>query len=207
VLNSISDTVQGNLTLAANYDASDCGVAGATLAFGAHCTITYHYPVPAGAADPYPNTVTVHYHPAGFTNDISDTDSDSVNLFVPGVQVTKACTDLSKVGDRVDCTVTITNTSDSDSPALVLNSISDTVQGNLTLAANYDASDCGGAGAPLAFGPHCTIPYPYTVPAGAADPYPNTVTVHYHPAGFTHHISHPDSDPRNLFIAVLPVRH
>jgi hypothetical protein len=196
VRDSILDTVKGDLTNAANFTNSTCGT---TLATGGSCQITYSYTVPAGAADPYPNTVTVHYHPTDFPNDITANASDSVNLFVPGVQVTKACTDLSKVGDRVDCTVTITNTSDSDSPALVLNSISDTVQGNLTLAANYDASDCGVAGATLAFGAHCTITYHYTVPAGAADPYPNTVTVHYHPAGFTNDISDTDSDSVNLF--------
>ena len=193
VIESISDTVQGDLTDAANVDTSDCG---ATLASGASCTITYSFNVPQGASDPFTNTVTVQSHPTGFTNDIDDTDSDSVNLFQPSITIDKECTDLSKIGDPVNCTVGVTNTSSNDTPDLVIESISDTVQGDLTDAANVDTSDCG---ATLASGASCTITYSFNVPQGASDPFTNTVTVQSHPTGFTNDIDDTDSDSVNLF--------
>ncbi len=199
VIDKISDTVQGDLTDSANYDTSDCG---ASLASSAGCTITYHYTVPQGASDPYQNTVTVETHPDGFTNDVDDTASDSVNLFQPAVAVDKQCTDLSKVGDRVDCTVEIDNNSSSDSPDLVIDKISDTVQGDLTDSANYDTSDCG---ASLASSAGCTITYHYTVPQGASDPYQNTVTVETHPDGFTNDVDDTASDSVNLFQPAVQV--
>src|SRR4029453_9429417 len=167
VIESISDTVQGDLTDAGNVDTSDCGAA---LASGASCTITYSFNVPQGAPDPLTNTVTVQSHPTGFTNDIDATASDSVNLFQPSIKITKACTDLSKIGDPVNCTVVVTNTSSNDTPDLVIESISDTVQGDLTAAGNVDTSDCG---ATLASGASCTITYSYNVPQGASDPFTN----------------------------------
>jgi uncharacterized repeat protein (TIGR01451 family) len=74
--------------------------------------------VAAGDPDPLQNTVTAHYHPAGFPNDISASDSHEVNLFQPSVAITKTGDALSKVGDPVDYTITVTNTSSADSPNL-----------------------------------------------------------------------------------------
>ena len=193
VFDAIDDTVQGDLTDAANYTSSTCG---ASIAWDENCTITYSYNVPEDADDPYPNTVTVETHPTGFTNDIDAEASDSVNLFQPDISVTKECTNLSKIGDPVSCTVVITNDSSDDSPDLVFDSISDTVQGDLTNAANYTGSNCGTS---LAWDANCTITYSYLVPSGAADPYPNTVTVKSHPSGFTNDIDASDSDSVNLF--------
>jgi uncharacterized repeat protein (TIGR01451 family) len=193
VFDSISDTVQGDLTAAANYTSSTCG---ASFAWDESCTIIYSYNVPGDATDPYPNTVTVETYPSGFTNDIDAQASDSVNLFQPDISVTKECTDLSKIGDPVDCTVTITNDSSDDSLDLVFDSISDTVQGDLTDAANYTSSTCG---ASFAWDESCTIIYSYNVPGDATDPYPNTVTVETHPSGFTNDIDAQASDSVNLF--------
>ena len=119
-----------------------------------------------------------------------------MNLFQPSITIDKECTNLSKIGDPVNCTVVVHNTSSGDSPALVIESISDTVQGDLTDAANVDTSDCG---ATLASGASCTITYSFNVPDNASDPFLNTVTVESHPDGFTNDISATDSDSVNLF--------
>ena len=95
------------------------------LAPAASCTINYSYTPVAGDPDPLLNTATVHYHPAGFPNDIWDADTWSTNLFQPGVNLTKVCDTLSKVGDPINCVVTILNTSSVDSPNLVLDSFVD----------------------------------------------------------------------------------
>jgi hypothetical protein len=57
--------------------------------------------------------------------------------------MTKECTDLSKIGDPVICTVVITNDSSDDTPDLVIESIDDTEQGDLTDLLNYTSSTCG----------------------------------------------------------------
>jgi hypothetical protein len=119
--------------------------------------------VQPGDPDPLVNTVTATYNnKADFScTDVSDFDDHSVNLFQPSIEISKECTDLSKIGDRVDCTVDVDNTSSADTPALVIESISDTVQGDLTDPAKVDSSNCG---ATLASGASCTITYHYTVP-------------------------------------------
>ena len=64
--------------------------------------------------DPLDNTVTVHYHPDGFDNDISDEDSHSVTLFVPAVETVKTGNTLSKIGDEVIYAIVVTNTSSNE---------------------------------------------------------------------------------------------
>jgi len=71
------------------------------------------------------NTASVTYHPGTFTNNISDTDSWTTNLFEPSVDIEKTGDLLSKVGDKITYTVTIHNTSSADTPDLVLASFSD----------------------------------------------------------------------------------
>jgi hypothetical protein len=166
------------------------------LAPGDICTFDVTYTVLAGDDDPLDNTVVVHYHPEGFENDITDSDSHSVELFGPSIEIDKECTDLSKIGDEVECTVDIDNTSSADSPDLVIESILDSVQGDLTDSANYDTSDCGVS---LAAGDSCQITYSFLVPGDATDPYPNTVTIETHPDGFPNDVDDTDSDSVNLF--------
>ena len=62
---------------------------------------------------------------------IWDDDTATTNLFQPAIGVAKSCDDLSKIGDDVFCTVTVTNSGSSDSPNLVLDSNNDTIVGNL----------------------------------------------------------------------------
>jgi hypothetical protein len=166
------------------------------LAAGASCTIDYTYTVQGGDPDPLLNTASVESHPDGFTNDIDDSDGHSVNLFQPGIELTKTGDGLSKVGDDVSYSVLIENTSSGDSPDLVFDTISDTLQGDLTNAANYDSSTCG---ASLAAGASCTIDYTYTVQGGDPDPLLNTASVESHPDGFTNDIDDSDGHSVNLF--------
>ena len=76
-------------------------------------------PSSRGDDDPLNNTVTAHYHPDGFENDITDEDSHEVDLFQPGVDITKDGSAVSKVGDDVTYDYTIENTGSADSPNLI----------------------------------------------------------------------------------------
>ena len=170
LLDTISDNVLGDL-------ADDAPAACDSLAPGAKCNFNVNYTIQAGDADPLVNTVTVHYHPSGFPNDITATDKHSTNLFQPAVKVTKGGDALSKVGDQVNYTFEVENTGSSDSPNLLLDTISDNVLGDL-------ADDAPAACDSLAPGAKCNFNVNYTIQAGDADPLVNTVTVHYSPAGF-----------------------
>ncbi len=71
------DTLTGNLLLAGNPAVvnSTCGP---TLAVGASCTINTTRTVLPTDPSPLVNTVTVHYRPVGFPNDITASATDSV---------------------------------------------------------------------------------------------------------------------------------
>ncbi|HAG09283.1 MAG TPA: hypothetical protein DCK87_06975, partial [Desulfotomaculum sp.] len=86
------------------------------------------------------------------------------------IEVEKTGDTLSKVGDTVTYNFTITNTGAS---TLYLDTITDTVLGNLKAQAL--AAGCG----TLAGGASCGFSVDYTVPDGAADPLVNEVTVIY----------------------------
>ncbi|MFZ5465929.1 MAG: hypothetical protein ACOZAI_01545 [Pseudomonadota bacterium] len=187
VLDSVTDTRLGTLTAAAA--ANGC----ATLAYGASCSFSVNHTIPGGAPDPYDNTATVHFHPDGFPNDITDDDGHSVNLFQPSLTIAKTGDTLSKIGDQVTYSFTINNTSSSDSPALVLDGVTDTRLGSLTTAAS--ANGCG----TLASGASCSFNVNHTVPAGSDDPLVNVVTAHYHPDGFPNDITDDDDHSLNLF--------
>ena len=133
----------------------------------AHCGATLastppqdHLPLHSARqrTDPYPNTVTVETHPTGFTNDIDKSPTDSVNLFQPSIKVTRRlATRSSKEGDPGKYKVTIENASSGELPDLVIDKISDSLQGDLTNPANYTSSTCG---ASLASGGSCTTSTP-----------------------------------------------
>ncbi|MHB1453539.1 MAG: DUF7507 domain-containing protein, partial [Saccharofermentanales bacterium] len=90
-----------------------------TLASGASETHTFPYTVKVGDADPLPNTATVHSDPIGaLTEDVTDSASWSTNLFQPAIDVVKTGDALSKIGDLVDYTITVSNNSSSDTPAM-----------------------------------------------------------------------------------------
>lgn len=125
ILDSIVDDVLGDL--AATAPAS-CD----SIAAGGSCTFDVAYTIQGSDPDPLTNTVTVHYHPSGFPNDITDTDSHSVNLFTAGLTIDKTGDEVSKAGDGVTYHYVITNNSSADSPDLVMDSVVDDRLGSLT---------------------------------------------------------------------------
>jgi len=174
ILDSLMDTGDnnggaglGDLTGLTGYD-TDCD----ELAPTDVCTFSISYTVLAGDDDPLDNTVVAHYHPDGFSNDITDDDSHQVLLFVPSLTIDKTGTELSKVGDEVTYDYTITNTSSADSPNLILDSLMDTGDNN------------GGAGL-LGPGDDDVTNAPYVVQVGDPDPLLNTASVTCTVVGFT----------------------
>jgi len=85
------------------------------LAPGDSCSFTYTYKVQSGDPDPLVNTATVHYHPTGFPNNISDSATWTTDLLHPGFTVSKTCTTqpVSQAGPA-KFNVTFTNTGDAD---------------------------------------------------------------------------------------------
>lgn len=167
------------------------------LASGASHVINAQYIVQAGDPDPLPNTASATCSPQGFPNVLDADDTHNVNLFQPSVEVVKSGDTLSKVGDPVNYTITVTNTGSADSPDLVNGTIVDDVLGDLLAANAYvTGSTCSSS---LATGASCTINATRTVQAGDADPLPNTVTVHYNPDGFPNDITDSDDHSVNLF--------
>ena len=79
---TISDTLTGDL-LAAGNAAVVSSTCTATLAVGASCTINTTRTVISTDPSPLINTVTVHYNPVGFPNDITDSASDQVIIETP----------------------------------------------------------------------------------------------------------------------------
>jgi hypothetical protein len=78
---TIMDTLYGNL-LAANTAVTSNTCTG-TLATGASCEITTSKVVATALPNPLVNTVTVHYNPIGFPNDITDSATASVTVRPP----------------------------------------------------------------------------------------------------------------------------
>jgi uncharacterized repeat protein (TIGR01451 family) len=186
---SISDDKIGSLITQATTAGCD------ELAVGEFCEFSVNFVIPVGAADPFVNTVSVEYdHAMGTAANVTDTDSHSTNLFQPAVQIDKtANVTEAKVGDTVTYTFTITNLSSMDSPNLILDSLTDTVLGNLELATNYDA-DCD----TLDYQDTCTFTVDYLIPMGAPSSLTNVVTAHYHPDGFPNDVW--DSDDHTITV-------
>lgn len=182
---TIVDSLLGNLLDPANpyVTGSTCS---ASLATDGSCTISATRTVQAGDPDPLPNTVTVHYNPDGFPNDITDSDDHSVNLFQPSVTIDKTGTELSKVTDDVDYVITVNNTSSDDSPDLVCD-ITDSLLGTLATGVN------------LVSGGEYVINASRTVVEGDPDPLVNTATVTCSPVGFPNELTDSDSHSTNLF--------
>jgi hypothetical protein len=188
---SIIDDVFGDITDGVGLDpavsnyVSNCG---ASLASGASCTITLTYTVQAGDADPLVNTVTATYdNEADFSGtDVTDSDDHSVELFQPSVTIDKTGDTLSKVGDSVDYTITVSNTSSTDTPDLTC-SVNDTLLG----AFGPTVIAAGGA--------DWVINTSRVVQVGDADPLVNTATVTCSPAGFPNVLTDSDDHSVELF--------
>ncbi len=173
---SVIDTLLGNIS--ASF--------AATLAPGACSRVVRERTVAAGDLDPLVNTVTATYSAVGSSD--TATASASTNLFQPSVDVTKSCSpDPIQVGQNELCTITVRNTSSTDTPLLINGTITDTLTGNLLLAGNPAVvnSTCGTT---LANGATCVINTTRTVLSSDPSPLVNTVTVNYNPTGFPNNI-------------------
>jgi hypothetical protein len=161
------------------------------LTAGESCTITCEYVVQAGDSDPLVNTVEVHFHPDGFGNDIAATDSHTMELFQPSVEVDKTGDAVATRSDDVDYQFVVTNTSSDDSPRLVNGTIVDSLLGDLLDPANpfVTTSDCDGT---LDVGASCTITASRATTDDDPNPLPNTVTVHFNPDGFPNDVTDTD---------------
>ena len=160
---------------------------------------SFNHTIPEGADDPYVNIVEAIYDDDEATAFLATDDDDhSVNLFQPSVEVIKEGDTLSKVGDTVTYDFTINNTSSLDSPDLILDSISDTVLGDL-------ADDAPAACDVLAPGASCSFSVDFVIPDNDPDPLVNTVTVHYHPDAFLNDVWDDDGHSVELFTAEFSI--
>ncbi len=138
----ISDTVFGDLVVNGvnqadpntwtDFNFATADPCGASLLPGEDCTIEVTRTVQEGDDDPLPNTVTATYrgHADLSGTAVSESDDHEVDLFQPGVDITKDGTAVSKVGDEVTYDYTIENTGSADSPNLILDSLMDTGDNN-----------------------------------------------------------------------------
>jgi uncharacterized repeat protein (TIGR01451 family) len=144
------------------------------------------FEIPEGAADPYVNTAYASCSPVGFPNVLDEDDTHSINLFQPSITLVKTGPPLSKIGDLVDYTITLTNTSSADTPNLEC-TVTDALVGvnrNVTLASG--ASDVINV-------------IGFVIPPGAADPFVNTATAVCSPVGFPNTYNASDTHSVNLF--------
>ncbi len=181
ILDSVTDDKVGNLTaIAAANGCSTLSTPGGT------CTFTASFTIPAAASNPFVNTVTVHYHPNGFPNDIKDDDDHSVGVIRPSVSIDKTGDTLSKVGDPVNYKITVTNTSSSNSPDLTCD-VSDSLLGTLDQDISLDPGETH------------EINRSRTVQSGDPDPLSNTATVTCQVDGLSTTVTASDSHTVNLF--------
>ena len=149
-------------------------------------THTFNHTIPPGTTeDPYVNVVTATGDPSGPDTAISDVAQASVNLFQPAIDVTKTCDAVSKVGDTVNYTITLSNNSSPDTPALNCTAV-DSLLGTV-------------------FGPNATLPLGDTivnrqrvVQPGDPDPLVNTVMLTCSPQGFPNVLEASDTCQTNL---------
>src|SRR5204863_4095154 len=109
-----------------------------------------------------------------------------VDLFQPSVTIDKTADATSKVGDSVNYTIVVTNTSSSDSPNLVCD-VNDTLLGSIATGVN------------LASGASATYHPSRTTLAADPDPLVNTATVTCSPVGFPNILSAHDDASVDLF--------
>jgi hypothetical protein len=149
--------------------------------------------VQAGDPDPLTNTASVTCGVDGFSNVLGPvSDFHTVELFQPAVEVIKTGPDRATRGETITYDFTINNLSSADSPDLILDSVTDTVIGDLTAVAA--AGGCG----TLASSGTCNFTADYTIPSDASSPLVNVVTVHYNPFGFPNDVT--DEDDHSLIL-------
>jgi uncharacterized repeat protein (TIGR01451 family) len=148
------------------------------LASGASLTINVTRTVQAGDSDPTVSTVTFTGTGdlAGLDDPVTASATNTVNLFQPSATLSLSAspTTIQHLGDPVTYTYTITNTSSTDSPNLVLdvndpnNSFTDSLLGDL----EADAVAAGGG----SLSPGGTFTFTKTRAIQAGDPSPLTNT-------------------------------
>jgi uncharacterized repeat protein (TIGR01451 family) len=113
---TIQDTLCGNLLGTLNAECTPVSNSCTdTLATGGSCEIVYDFggEFVGSSPDPIRNTVTVHYNPAGFPNDITDSDTETIDVLHPNYTILKDClTDTVPVGGSAIFEVVFTNTGD-----------------------------------------------------------------------------------------------
>jgi hypothetical protein len=149
--------------------------------------INYQRTVQQGDPDPLVNTATVLCTPAGFANEVTDSDEVSTDLFEPSIEVTKIGPEVAKVGDELNYSVSFANTSSAGTPALTCTA-SDSLAGDL---------------GPITAG--VPVNYSRTVQPGDPDPLVNTATVTCSIAGFQNEVSDFDSVSTDLFAPSIEV--
>jgi hypothetical protein len=150
IVDSIIDTLSGDLT----NSVAACG----SLSAGASCTIVTNRTVQGSDPTPLQNTVTVHYHPSGFPNDITNSATAHVDIVAPGIKLTETVNNLSKPTDQITYHYMLCNTgNESVTRGTVISSVNGDITSLFpaTLAVGACSSD---------------IPVPYTVKA--TDPNP-----------------------------------
>lgn len=178
---------------AAGAPALDCTITDPTIGFspktvtglavGQSDTSTPTYTIQAGDSDPFLNTAHATCTAEGSSPTITtqaDSNTVSTNLFQPSVKITKTGPVNAQAGDTVTYTVTITNTSSSDSPDLVLASFSDSLVSGVTPPTSCNDLVPGG---------QCSFTYTYKVQSTDPNPLVNTASVLYHPSGFPNNIT------------------
>lgn len=174
-LSSISDDKLGDLASQANTAGCD------VLSVGETCSFSVTHTVPAGASDPYDNVVTAIYDATvnSTTQSLTRTDDHSLNLFQPSITFDKTGPAYSKAGDVASYTLTLGNTSSSDTPDLVC-TITDALLGveeTVTLAS----------------GTSRTINASRTTLSTDPDPLVNTAEASCSPTGFPNVLTASDS--------------
>ncbi|MCI0497320.1 MAG: hypothetical protein L0Z54_03390, partial [Thermoplasmata archaeon] len=134
-----------------------------TVAEGSE-TFNYTYIVTA-SPDPLTNTVTVRGKNSNLGDEVTDTDSHTVDILKTGVEIEKTGPRRAQVGETITYTITVRNTGEVD---LYINSITDTILGDLT-------GEISDGILTLAEGNE-TFTYNYTV-TGTRDPLANAVNV------------------------------
>jgi uncharacterized repeat protein (TIGR01451 family) len=197
-LSKVGDSVDYTLTLnntsSADAPALECTITDTTLGINKSVTLASgesdvtnkSYTFQAGDPDPYNNTASVSCSPIGFPNVLAASDSESVNLFQPSIELTKTGTELTKVGDPASWVITLENTSSDDTPELEC-TITDAMLGinkAVTLASGEKDVTARGL---------------LAVPAGTEEPWTNTASAACSPIGFGNVLEASDSHTVNLF--------